>query len=113
VYFGDSLTFWRNISPPSSGSKLRMLPISVGFLLGFLFDPEDGNNMFFRNKGLFCPEYTVLQHRRPYSSESRHENLKTNLKITIIYVTYFYLEVHLMKIGLHFRCFSKEGFKIT
>jgi hypothetical protein len=36
-------TFQWNISLPSSGL--------VGFLLGLLFDPEDGDNMFLRNVG--------------------------------------------------------------
>jgi hypothetical protein len=50
-------TFRRNISPPTSGSKskpskLTLPPASTGFLLGLLFDPEDGGDMFPLNVGL-------------------------------------------------------------
>jgi hypothetical protein len=43
--------FRRNISPPSSGStskpsKLSLPPSSTGFLLGLLFDLEDGGDIF-------------------------------------------------------------------
>jgi hypothetical protein len=34
-------------------------PASAGFLLGSLFYPEDGGDMFTRNNG-FSPNYTVL-----------------------------------------------------
>jgi hypothetical protein len=80
VQFGDIPAFWRNISPLSSGSKskkrkkpaeveLSLLPTSASFLLGLFFDPEYGGDMFLQNTGL-SPNYTVLQPRSPYSSQS-------------------------------------------
>jgi hypothetical protein len=39
-------------------------PASAGFLLGLLFDPEDGGDMFFQNVGLY-QNYTVLKFTRP------------------------------------------------
>jgi hypothetical protein len=48
--FRNSQMFWRNIRPPSSGSKNN--PHSAchllldAFLSGLFFDPEDGSNMF-------------------------------------------------------------------
>jgi hypothetical protein len=38
-----------------------------GFLLGILFDPEDGGDMSLQNISL-CLNYMVLQHRSLYSS---------------------------------------------
>jgi hypothetical protein len=32
----------------------------IGFLLGLLFYPEDGGNMFLRNVGSLSPDYTAL-----------------------------------------------------
>jgi hypothetical protein len=40
----------------------------AGFLLGFFFDPEDGENMFLRNVGGLSTDYTALYPRRQYSS---------------------------------------------
>jgi hypothetical protein len=72
------------VSPPSSGSKSKptktpaeaggklnelRVEASGGFLLGLLFDPEDGDDMFFRRVKLF-PIYTALRARTPYSSQS-------------------------------------------
>jgi hypothetical protein len=42
---------------------------SAGFLLGLLFNAEDGGDMFLRNVGL-SPNYKALQPRRPYFSLS-------------------------------------------
>jgi hypothetical protein len=39
---------------------------SAGFLIGLLFDPEDGCSMFLRNFRL-CPKYMTLQPGRPRS----------------------------------------------
>jgi hypothetical protein len=46
--------FWRNISPPSSGSKCKpsKKPAAVGFSLALFFYPEDGGDMFLKNVGL-------------------------------------------------------------
>jgi hypothetical protein len=38
---------------------------SVCFMLGSLFNPEDGGDMILRNVGIF-PNYGVLQFRIPY-----------------------------------------------
>jgi hypothetical protein len=40
-------------------------PAFAGFQLGLLFYFEDGSDKFLRNVEL-CPNYTVLQPRRPY-----------------------------------------------
>jgi hypothetical protein len=37
---------------------------SYGFLLGLLFDPEDGCDMFLPNVGLLSPDYMVVYQRR-------------------------------------------------
>jgi hypothetical protein len=36
-------------------------------LLGLLFDPEDGDSMFFRNVGKLMPDYTASYPRGLYS----------------------------------------------
>jgi hypothetical protein len=41
----------------------------VGFLLGVLFNPEDGGEIFLQNAG-DSPKYTPLQPRRLYSLKS-------------------------------------------
>jgi hypothetical protein len=46
-----------------AGSKLF-----TGFLLGLLFDPEDGDDTFLKNASEFVLNYTALQSRRWYSS---------------------------------------------
>jgi hypothetical protein len=40
------MTFWRNMSPPSSGSKVKSHLLHTGFLLGLFINPEDGGDMF-------------------------------------------------------------------
>jgi hypothetical protein len=63
VYFGDSPTFQRNIAPLSSGPKSKQSKklaqaerkksrlLNAGLLLGLLFEPEDGGDIFLRNLG--------------------------------------------------------------
>jgi hypothetical protein len=62
VQFGKNLTFWRNISLPSSGpksnrsttlalSRLCLPPIIAAFFLGLLFESEDGGRTPLRNAG--------------------------------------------------------------
>jgi hypothetical protein len=49
-YDGNALTFRRNISPPSSVSKIkRSKKQTASFLLGLLFDIEDAGNKFLWN----------------------------------------------------------------
>jgi hypothetical protein len=50
-------------------AELSLHPISVGFLLGSVFDPEDEGNIFLRNVGLSQND-TTLQSRRQCSSYS-------------------------------------------
>jgi hypothetical protein len=47
---------------------LSFPPVFVGFLLGLLFDPEEGDDIFLRNVSLSL-KYTALRPRRPYSSQ--------------------------------------------
>jgi hypothetical protein len=46
---------------------VNLSPDSVDFLFGLLFDPEDGDDIFLRNVGLFLND-TALQPRWPYTS---------------------------------------------
>jgi hypothetical protein len=88
VKFGDIPAFRRNLSPPNLESKSRpsmkladfselhdatisktVLLISAGFLLGLVFDSEDGGIMLLRNVRL-SPNYTALRPRRNNSSFS-------------------------------------------
>jgi hypothetical protein len=50
-------------------SWLGLMPASADFLLCLIFDSEEGGDMFLRN---ICvsQNYTVLQLRRPHSSQS-------------------------------------------
>jgi hypothetical protein len=66
-------TFRRNVSPPSSGSKnkpskkpaaLLATYYHAGFLLGLLFDPEDGGDTFLRNVASLLTDYMALYPRR-------------------------------------------------
>jgi hypothetical protein len=59
MQFGESIMFRRNMSPPSSGSKLSLLPASASFFLGLLFDPERGDDIALLNLG-FSLNYTAL-----------------------------------------------------
>jgi hypothetical protein len=75
-------TFRRNNLHPSSYSKNKLA--SAGFLLGFLFDTEDGGDMFIRNEG-------SLRNTRCYNSEDgsvhnhRPQTLKFNWKEVFIF----------------------------
>jgi hypothetical protein len=46
--------------------------LHVSFLLGLLFDPEDGRNLFLRNVGLLLPDYTAVYPRKWNFSEVFH-----------------------------------------
>jgi hypothetical protein len=66
-----SPTFRRNELPPFSGlkSKPRKIYIAipllaVTYLLGSLFNPEDGHSTFLRNVAELQPEYTAPHSRR-------------------------------------------------
>jgi hypothetical protein len=64
----NQLTFWRNMLPPSSGVKSKASFICcllyAGFLLGLLFSPEDGGDMFLQKVGRFSTGYMALYPRR-------------------------------------------------
>jgi hypothetical protein len=56
--------------------------LHAGFLLGLLFDPEDGGNTFLKNAGSLSPDYTALNYKRPQTSQPPLcENLKFNVII--------------------------------
>jgi hypothetical protein len=55
---GGRATFTRMVR------KLRV----TGFILGLLFDPEDGGDTFLRNVGGLLPNYMELEPRISYSS---------------------------------------------
>jgi hypothetical protein len=59
----DSPNFLPNISLPSSRLRSTLASASACFLLGLLFDPEDEDDLFLRNVGLFS-NYTALQTTR-------------------------------------------------
>jgi hypothetical protein len=54
-YYENHLMFWRNMSPPSSGVKgkasFTCCLLYAGFLVGLLFSPEDGGDMFLQKVG--------------------------------------------------------------
>jgi hypothetical protein len=41
----------------------NLLPASCWFLLGFIFSPEDGSDLFLRNLSLLSQDYMVLYPR--------------------------------------------------
>jgi hypothetical protein len=69
-YSGESRpTFRRNISPSLSGLKNNQCDtpsclLNAGFLLGSLFIPENGGDIFHRNLSWLSPDYTTLHPRR-------------------------------------------------
>jgi hypothetical protein len=50
-----------------SSHRLKNWRKSVGFLLGLLFDPEDGRNTFSRNMDKLMPDYTASHPKTEYS----------------------------------------------
>jgi hypothetical protein len=57
--------FLNNISPPSSGSKVK----SSNKAAGLLFDSDDRSDWFLRNVRLSA-SYAVFKLRRPHNSQS-------------------------------------------
>jgi hypothetical protein len=62
VKFLCEQAFRRNVSPPSSATKIKPPAACLLFAL-LIFDPEDGSDMFFRNVGSHTG-YTALYPRR-------------------------------------------------
>jgi hypothetical protein len=60
----SQLTFWSNISPSSSGLKNRPGKKPAGSKQAWLFDPEDGGDMFLRNIRFLSTDYMVLYPRK-------------------------------------------------
>jgi hypothetical protein len=56
--------FEANVSDPSKTTAIICRLFLLLFLLGLLFDPEDGCSAFLRNVGGLLPDYTALQPRR-------------------------------------------------
>jgi hypothetical protein len=57
---------------------VNLLLIYIGFLLGLIFHPLDGGNIFLRNARL-SPNYTVLQPKRQYPSNPNRHMLQGDL----------------------------------
>jgi hypothetical protein len=53
--------------PSVSGHRLKHPRKYVGFLLGLLFDLEDGLNTLSRNMDKFIPDYTASHPKTEYS----------------------------------------------
>jgi hypothetical protein len=68
----ETTVFWI-VAPCSWGRELCFC-----LLLGFLFDPEDGVDIFLRNVGL-SPNYTALLLTRPYSSSDGVPSCNTDM----------------------------------
>jgi hypothetical protein len=54
--------------PKQVHAGIRLPPACVRYLLGSLFEPGEGGNMFLRNDGP-SPTYISIQPRRPDTSE--------------------------------------------
>jgi hypothetical protein len=62
-------TLRRNIPPPSSRSKKKLITcFHAGVSLVIFFDPEDRGDMFLRNVGWLLMDYTAVCHRKWYIS---------------------------------------------
>jgi hypothetical protein len=61
--------------------RISLPPASFGYLLGLLFEPEAGGEIFLRNVEV-SPNYTALQHRRPYSSWNLVQHLLVGWELT-------------------------------
>jgi hypothetical protein len=57
---GKYSDFVTKASPPSLLSSYDCYLLLSDFLLGLFLDPAVGDEMFFRNVGLFSTDYTVL-----------------------------------------------------
>jgi hypothetical protein len=53
------LIFRHNTNPRKLASSVCYL-LHAGFMLGVLFDPEDGGDIFLRNVGRLSTDYTAL-----------------------------------------------------
>jgi hypothetical protein len=60
-----------------SQGRNQQMQVAGCFLLGLLFDSEDGGDVLLRNVGLSLND-AALQHRRRTVHSHRHENLKSS-----------------------------------
>jgi hypothetical protein len=56
-------TYWKNISKQETSVK-NVAMLHAGFLLGLIFDPEDGGDIFLQNIHSLSTVYTALYSRR-------------------------------------------------
>jgi hypothetical protein len=64
------------------------------FLLGFLFDHDNGGSVFLRNINNLLPDCTVIYHRR--QKEKKRKKNKVNFRIRD-HITWTYIRVPLRK----------------
>jgi hypothetical protein len=89
------------MSPPSSVSKRKPSHkkaeaggkrSTVGFLLGLLFDREDGADNFIRKVG-FSPSYMALTAKKPTLFSHSSENLISKIQATIFLNVFSFLMI--------------------